>query len=332
MSVQRQPLLLALLLALALAAHLQTIGSAAAQVYPSRPITMIMPLPPGGAVDALARVLAEHMRTSLGQPLVIENVSGAGGTLAVARVARAAPDGYTLGIGNWSSYVASGAVYPLQYDLLKDLEPVALLPSVPYWIVAKKSLPPKDLKELIAWLKANPDKASAGTTGASSASHLCGIHFQNSTGTRFQLVPYRGGAPALQDLVGGQIDLMCDLAANDLSMVRSGQIKAYAVMAKTRWFAAPEVPTADEAGVPGIYVSTWHGFWVAKGTPKDVIGKLNAAAVNAMTDPAVRQRIAAQGMEIPPSEQQTPEALGAFHKAEIEKWWPIIKAANIKAE
>jgi len=332
MSVQRQPLLLALLLALALAAHLQTIGSAAAQVYPSRPITMIMPLPPGGAVDALARVLAEHMRTSLGQPLVIENVSGAGGTLAVARVARAAPDGYTLGIGNWSSYVASGAVYPLQYDLLKDLEPVALLPSVPYWIVAKKSLSPKDLKELIAWLKANPDKASAGTTGASSASHLCGIHFQNSTGTRFQLVPYRGGAPALQDLVGGQIDLMCDLAANDLSMVRSGQIKAYAVMAKTRWFAAPEVPTADEAGVPGIYVSTWHGFWVAKGTPKDVIGKLNAAAVNAMTDPAVRQRIAAQGMEIPPSEQQTPEALGAFHKAEIEKWWPIIKAANIKAE
>ncbi len=330
--MQRQPLLLALLLALALAAHLQTIGSAAAQVYPSRPITMIMPLPPGGAVDALARVLAEHMRTSLGQPLVIENVSGAGGTLAVARVARAAPDGYTLGIGNWSSYVASGAVYPLQYDLLKDLEPVALLPSVPYWIVAKKSLSPKDLKELIAWLKANPDKASAGTTGASSASHLCGIHFQNSTGTRFQLVPYRGGAPALQDLVGGQIDLMCDLAANDLSMVRSGQIKAYAVMAKTRWFAAPEVPTADEAGVPGIYVSTWHGFWVAKGTPKDVIGKLNAAAVNAMTDPAVRQRIAAQGMEIPPSEQQTPEALGAFHKAEIEKWWPIIKAANIKAE
>ena len=326
--MQRQPLLLAL----ALAAHLQTIGSAAAQVYPSRPITMIMPLPPGGAVDALARVLAEHMRTSLGQPLVIENVSGAGGTLAVARVARAAPDGYTLGIGNWSSYVASGAVYPLQYDLLKDLEPVALLPSVPYWIVAKKSLSPKDLKELIAWLKANPDKASAGTTGASSASHLCGIHFQNSTGTRFQLVPYRGGAPALQDLVGGQIDLMCDLAANDLSMVRSGQIKAYAVMAKTRWFAAPEVPTADEAGVPGIYVSTWHGFWVAKGTPKDVIGKLNAAAVNAMTDPAVRQRIAAQGMEIPPSEQQTPEALGAFHKAEIEKWWPIIKAANIKAE
>ncbi len=330
--MQRQPLLLALLLALALAAHFQTIGSAAAQVYPSRPITMIMPLPPGGAVDALARVLAEHMRTSLGQPLVIENVSGAGGTLAVARVARAAPDGYTLGIGNWSSYVASGAVYPLQYDLLKDLEPVALLPSVPYWIVAKKSLSPKDLKELIAWLKANPDKASAGTTGASSASHLCGIHFQNSTGTRFQLVPYRGGAPALQDLVGGQIDLMCDLAANDLSMVRSGQIKAYAVMAKTRWFAAPEVPTADEAGVPGIYVSTWHGFWVAKGTPKDVIGKLNAAAVNAMTDPAVRQRIAAQGMEIPPSEQQTPEALGAFHKAEIEKWWPIIKAANIKAE
>jgi tripartite-type tricarboxylate transporter receptor subunit TctC len=330
--VRRQPLLLSVFLALALAAHLQTVAPATAQVYPSRPITMIMPLPPGGAVDALARVLAEHMRASLGQPLVIENVSGAGGTLAVARVARAAPDGYTLGIGNWSSYVASGAVYPLQYDLLKDLEPVALLPSVPYWIVAKKSPPPKDLKELIAWLKANPDKASAGTTGASSASHLCGIHFQNSTGTRFQLVPYRGGAPALQDLVGGQIDLMCDLAANDLAMVRSGQIKAYAVMAKTRWFAAPDIPTADEAGVPGIYVSTWHGFWVAKGTPRDVVGKLNAAAMSAMADPAVRQRIADQGMEIPPPEQQTPEALGAFHKAEIEKWWPIIKAANIKAE
>jgi tripartite-type tricarboxylate transporter receptor subunit TctC len=305
---------------------------ARAQVYPSRPITAIVPLAAGGAVDTLARILAEHMRTSLGQPIVIDNVSGAGGTVGVGRVARAAPDGYTLGIGQSAQYVANGAIYPLQYDLLKDFEPVALLPNVPYWIIAKKDMPANDLKELIAWLKTNPNKGSAGHAGIGGAAHLCGIYLQNSTGTRFQFVPYRGGAPMLQDLAGGQIDFICDLAANSLSMVRSGQIKAYSVMAKTRWFPAPGIPTTDEAGVPGIYVSTWLGLWVPKGTPKEAIAKLNAAAVAAMADPTVRQRITDQGWEIPAREQQTPEALGAFQKAEIEKWWPIIKAAGIKPD
>ena len=236
------------------------VASASAQVYPSRPVTIIVPLPPGGAVDALARILAEHMRTTLGQPIVVEHIGGAGGTIAGARVARAATDGYTIGIGNWSSYVASGAVYPIQYDLLKDFEPVALLPSVPYWLVARKNLPPKDLRELIEWLKANADKATAATTGAGSASHICSLYFQSATGTKFQLVPYRGGAPALQDVVGGQVDIMCDLAANSRPQVANGNIKAYAVMSRQRWFAAPDVPTGDELGVPGIYVSTWHGF------------------------------------------------------------------------
>jgi tripartite-type tricarboxylate transporter receptor subunit TctC len=278
----------------------------------------------------LARTLAEHMKTSLGQAVLVENIPGAG--RGAEKVARAVPDGYTLGIGNWTSYVVAGAVYPLTYDLLNDFEPVALLPNVPYWIVGKNALPAKDLSELIAWLKANPGKASAGTTGAAGGSHLCGLNLQNITGTRFQLVPYRGGAPALQDLLGGQIDFMCDLAANSLPQVRGGNLKAFAVMAKTRWFAAPNVPTADEAGVPGVYVSTWHGFWLPKGTPKDIVAKLNAAAVGAMADPAVRQRIADQGMEIPPREQQTPEALGVHHRAEIEKWWPIIKAERSKAQ
>ena len=302
-----------------------------AQVWPSRPITIIVPLPAGGAVNTLARNLAEHMTTSLGQPVVVENVSGAGGTIGVGRVARAAPDGHTLGIGTASQYVGSAAIYQVQYDLLKDFEPVALLPDVPYWVIAKQAMPANDLKELIGWLKANPDKASAGAVGVGMGSHLCGILFQKNTGTRFQMVPYRGGAPALQDLVAGQVDLMCDLAANSLAMVRAGRIKAFAVLTKTRWFAAPDIPTIDEAGVPGFYVSTWHGFWAPKRTPKNIVAKLNSAAVNAMADAAVRRRIADQGMAIPPRDQQTPEALAAFHKAEIEKWWPIIREADIKA-
>src|SRR5262249_43798478 len=266
-----------LIAALAISVTLACAGNAAAQTYPSRPITIVVPLPPGGAVDALARVLADHMRTTLGQPFVIENVSGAGGTIAITRVARSAPDGYTIGIGNWSSYVVTGAVYPVQYDLLKDFEPVALLPSVPYWIVGRKNFPANNLRDLVAWLKANPDNATAGTTGASGGSNLCGIYLQNTIGTRLQLVPYRGGAPALQDPVAGQIDLMCDLAANSLSQAKAGNIKAFAVMDRTRWFAAPDVPTADEAGLPGIYVSTWHGFWVSRNTPRDVVAKLNSA-------------------------------------------------------
>jgi tripartite-type tricarboxylate transporter receptor subunit TctC len=307
-------------------------GEAQAQGYPSRPVTMVVALPAGGAVDALARVLAEHMRVTLGQPIVVENMGGAGGTLAMTRVARSAPDGYTLGMGTLSQYVVSAAVYALTFDVLKDLEPVALLPSVPYWMIARKTLPPNNLQELVAWLKANPDKASASTTGTASLARFCGLFFQERTGTRYQFVPYRGGAPALQDLVAGQIDLSCDLAANSLPQLRNGNIKAYAVMAKRRWFAAPGLPTTDEAGVPGVHVSTWHGFWLPKGVPADIIARLNAAATAAMADPDIRRKIADLGMELPPPEQQTPAAFAAFHKAEIDTWWPIIKATGIKAE
>jgi tripartite-type tricarboxylate transporter receptor subunit TctC len=308
------------------------IGGAAAQSYPSRPITMIVPFPAGGATTVLARVLAEHMRESLGQPVVVENVGGAGGSIGVARTVRAAPDGYSLSFGNWASHVGAGAVYPVAYDVLADFEPVARVADTPLWMVAKNTLPAKDLKELIAWLKANPDKASAATVGPGSGSHLCGIYLQNNTGTRFQFVPYRGGGPAMQDLVAGQVDMMCDMSSNSLPHVRAGQIKALAVMAKTRWFGAPDVPTVDEMGVPGIYISFWHGLWVPKGAPADVLARLSGAVVKALADPVVRQRFADQGQEIPPPDQQTPAALATYHKADIHKWWPIIKAANIKAE
>ncbi len=308
------------------------IAAAHAENYPSRPVTIVVALPAGGAVDALARILADHMRVTLGQPIIVENMGGAGGTLSIARVVRSAPDGYTLGMGTLGQYVISGAVYTLSFDMLNDLEPVARLPSVPYWMVARKDLPPNSLAELVTWLKANPDKASASTTGTASLARFCGMFFQKATGTRFQFVPYRGGAPALHDLVAGQIDLSCDLAANSLPQFRNGTIKAYAVMARTRWFAAPEIPTTDEAGVPGIYVSTWHGIWAPKNTPADIVGKVNSAAVAAMADPDTRKRIAELGMELPPGEQQTPAAFAAFHKAEVEKWYPIVRAAGIKAE
>jgi tripartite-type tricarboxylate transporter receptor subunit TctC len=295
------------------------IGGAAAQSYPSRPITMIVPFPAGGATTVLARVLAEHMRESLGQPVVVENVGGAGGSIGVARTVRAAPDGYSLSFGNWASHVGAGAVYPVAYDVLADFEPVARVADTPLWMVAKNTLPAKDLKELIAWLKANPDKASAATVGPGSGSHLCGIYLQNNTGTRFQFVPYRGGGPAMQDLVAGQVDMMCDMSSNSLPHVRAGQIKALAVMAKTRWFGAPDVPTVDEMGVPGIYISFWHGLWVPKGAPADVLARLSGAVVKALADPVVRQRFADQGQEIPPPDQQTPAALATYHKADIHK-------------
>jgi tripartite-type tricarboxylate transporter receptor subunit TctC len=307
-------------------------GLAEAQVYPSRPIAMVVPFPAGGAATTLARLLAEHMRGSLGQPVIVENVPGAGGTIGVGRVARAAPDGSMLSFGNWASHVGASAIYPVQYDVLKDLEPIARIADTPLWIVARNSLPAKDLRELVAWLKANPDKVSAATVGAGSAPHLCAIYLQNNTGTRFQTVPYRGGAPAIQDLAGGQVDFMCDMAGNSLPHVRSGTIKALAVMAKTRWFAAPEVPTVDEMGVAGIHVSIWHGLWTSKGTPREIIAKLNAAVVAALADPAVRKPFTEQGQEIPPRDQQTPEALAAYHRTDIDRWWPMIKDANIKAE
>jgi len=299
-----------------------------AQDFPSRPITLVVPLPPGGAFDALARLLAEHMRTTLGQPVVVENIPGA--DRGIIRVMRADPDGHTLGVGGWAPYVLRPLVFSLPFDLQKDLEPVAFVGDAPFWIIAKKNFPAQNLTEFTAWLKANSGKASAGTTGAGGGSHLCGLHLQNTIGTSFQFVPYRGGAPALQDLVGGQIDFYCDLAANSLSQVRAGNIKAFAMMSKNRWPAAPEVPTGDEAGLPGLYISNWTGLWAPPKTPKPIIDKLEAAVAAALADPHVRKRYEELGQELPAPGQHTAEALRAFQKAEVEKWGPIIKAANIQ--
>ena len=304
---------------------------ASAQAYPSRPITAVVAFAAGGSGDTIARILAEHMRKTLGQTIVIENVGGAAGSIGVGSVARAPADGYTLIFGNWPTHVLNGAIYALPYHVLNDFEPIAQLATESIVIVAKKAMPPNDLKGLIAWLKANPDKASAGTTGAGGVGHVIGIFFQKETGTQFQFVPYRGVGPAMQDLVAGQIDLMFDTSANSLPQVRAGSIKAYAVTSKTRLAAAPEIPTVDEAGLPGFHISNWRGLWAPRGTTKEVIAKLNDAVVQALADPTVRQRLADLGQEIPPREQQTPEALGAYHKADIDKWWPVIKAANIKA-
>ncbi len=316
----------------AAAAALAFITSAGAEDYPSRPITMIVPFAAGGPTDVLARIMAEGMRSSLGQNVLIENATGAAGSIGVGKAVRSAPDGYTLGIGHWSTHVINGAIYNLPYDLLTDLEPVSLLSSNPQLIVANNKVPADDLKSLVAWIKVNPDKVSAGTAGAGSASHIGGVYFQRFSGTKFLFVPYRGTGPAMQDLIGGQIQLMLDQSSNSLPQVRSKQIKAFAVTAKTRLAAAPDIPTVDEVGMPGFYISVWHGLWVPKGTPKPIIAKLTAAVQVAFADPNVRKRLADLGQEIPSREQQTPEALHAYQKAEIEKWWPIVKAANIKVE
>lgn len=305
---------------------------ARAQTYPTRPITLVVPYPAGGPTDIVARLIAERMRVSLGQPIVIENVSGGGGTIAVTRVARAAGDGYTLSIGHWGSHVVNGAVYSLPFDLLADLEPVALIADGPQLAVASRSVPAKDIKELIAWLNANPGKAMVGTTGVGGASHLAAILFAKTTGTSIQIVPYRGSAPRMQDLLSGQIHLAFDQASSALPQVKSGNLLAYAVTSRQRLAVAPDIPTVDEAGLPGFYMSVWHGLWSSKGTPKDVIQRLNAATVEALADATVRQRLTELGQELPARERQTPEALGAYQKAEIEKWWPIIRAANVKPE
>src|ERR1700722_4384581 len=314
------------------AAGIGNLGSVAAQVYPSRPVTMINPFPAGAPLDTIARVVGERMRVTLGQPVIVENVPGAAGTLGVGRAARAPADGYTVNVGNFSSHVLASATYAVQYDVLKDFEPVALLASNPQLIISKTAVPANDLKGLIAWLKAAPGKASAGTAGVGSISHVAGVFFQQETGTRLQFVPYRGVNLAQQDLIGGQIELLFDQAPSALPNVRAGKIRAYAVTAKTRLDSAPEIPTVDEAGLPGLYMSVWSALWVPRGTPKEGIAKLNAAAVESMADPLVRKRLGDIGVDIPPRDQQTPEALGALHKAEVEKWWPLIKAANIKAE
>jgi tripartite-type tricarboxylate transporter receptor subunit TctC len=311
-----------------LAAFPLMFGMAMAQEFPSRPITLVVPLPPGGAFDAVARVLAEHMRTTLGQPVIVENVPGA--DRGIIKVIRAEPDGYTLGIGGWAPYVLRPLVFSLPFDLQKDMEPVAFLADAPFWLLSKKTIPAKDTSEFIAWLKANSGKATAATTGAGGGSHLCGLYLEKLTGASFQFIPYRGGAPALQDLVGGQVDFYCDLAANSLSQVRAGNLKAFAMMAKTRWAAAPEIPTGDQAGLPGFYISNWTGLWAPPGTAKAIIDKLNAAIGAALADPVVQKRYQELGQELPAPGQHTADALRAFHKAEVEKWWPIVQGADIK--
>jgi tripartite-type tricarboxylate transporter receptor subunit TctC len=305
---------------------------AMADTYPARPITMIVPYAIGGPADAIARTLADRMGVSLHQTVVVENFTGAGGSAGVGHLARAVPDGYTIGIGNWGSNVANGALYTLPYDLLTDFEPVSMLPSEPNLILAKTSIPAGDLQDLIAWLKANAAKATGGTSGVGGPSHVAGILFQQQTGVHFQLVPYRGAGPAIQDLVGGQIDTMITGPSISMALVRDGKIKAYAVTAKRRIATAPDIPTTDEAGLPGFYIAVWHGLWVPKGTPKEIVTKLNAAVRDTLADPAVRARLAALSLEIPSLDQQTPEGLYAQQKAEIEKWWPIIKGANLKGE
>jgi len=306
--------------------------SAAAQTYPTRAITMVVPFAAGGPTDTIARILAEGMRQALGQTVIIENTTGAAGSIGVGRVARAAPDGYTIGIGHWSTHVVNAAVYPLQYDVLTDFEPISLVANNPQLIVSKNAVPAKDLKELIAWIKQNGEQVTQGTAGAGSASHIAGIYFQKLTGTTFRFIPYRGAGPVMQDMLAGHIDLNFDQAANSLPQVRAGQIHAYAVTAKTRLAAAPDIPTVDEAGVPGFYIAVWHGLWAPKRTPPAVMAKLVEATRAALANPLVQQRLADLGQEIPALEQQTPEALRAHHKAELDKWVPLIKAANIKLE
>ena len=303
-----------------------------ARAYPTHPITMVVPYAAGGPTDTIARILTERMRASLGQIVIVENVTGAAGTIGVGRVARAAPDGYTICIGHWGTHVVNGAIYDLPYHVLDDFEPVSLIATNPMIIVARKAVPANTLQELIAWLKANAATATQGTAGLGSGSHVSGVYFQAITGTRFQFVPYRGAGPAMQDLVAGQIDIMIDQAANSLPQVRAGLIKAYAVTDKTRLTAAPDIPTVDEAGVPGLHISTWHALWMPKGTSKDIITRLNGAVVDALADARVRQRLADLGQELPPREEQNPQTLAAFHKAEIEKWWPMLRAAKIKGE
>jgi tripartite-type tricarboxylate transporter receptor subunit TctC len=316
----------------ALAALLAFAGNARADQFPSRQITIVVPFSAGGPSDAMARVLAERMQRSLGQSILIENVTGAGGSLGVGRVVRSAPDGYTIGFGHLGTNVANGAIYKLGYDLVTDLEPVVMLPSNPMIIVSKNTIPAKTLQELLAWLKAKPTPPTAGTAGAGSGSHIAGLYFENITGIKLQYVPYRGTAPALTDLVAGQIDIIVDQTSNSIAQVRAGTIRAYAVTAAKRVDSAPEIPTTDEAGLPGFHMTLWSGFWVPKDTPTDIVTKLNGAAVEALSDPAVRKKLGDLGLDMPPKDQLAPQALGAWQKAEIAKWWPMIKSANIKME
>ena len=317
-----------LLVALSLVV-LASIAGAQAQSYPSRPITLVVPFPPGGSTDTAARIMAERMRAPLGQPIVIENVGGAGGSIGVGRVARAAPDGYTFDIGQWDTHVGS-IIYKLDYDLEKDFEPIALISNNPQLMVAKNDLPASDLAELVTWMKANPGKINFVNQNA--AANVTGVLFENLTKQKVQFIPYRGAGPAMTDLVSGTVDLLVVQGAIALPQIRAGKIKAVANLSAQRSASMPDIPTADETGVPGLYMSGWFGFFAPKGTPKEVIARLNAATVEALADPAIQKRFTELGLDVAPRQQQTPEGLAAFQKAEIDKWWPIIKSAGIGAQ
>jgi tripartite-type tricarboxylate transporter receptor subunit TctC len=319
-------------LAGALIAVLASAALASAETYPSHPVTMMVGFPPGGPTDTLARILADGMQAPLGQPVVVETLSGASGTLATGRVAHARPDGYTIGIGQWSSHVASPVIYPLDYDVVRDLQPISLLAASPLWIIGRETLPPANMAELIEWIKARPAGTTFGTVGMGSAGHLCGIYFSQKAGLHLQFVPYRGGGPAMQDLIGGQIDLACLEASAGLAYVQAGKFKAYAVMSDQRWPKSPDTPTLVECGIPGATINFWHGLWTTKGAPKEAVDRLDAAVMSAFANPAVQQRLETLGQVIFPRDQQNPAGLAAHHKAEIDKWWPIIKAAGIKVE
>jgi tripartite-type tricarboxylate transporter receptor subunit TctC len=316
----------------ALTALLAWGGTARAENYPSRPITAIVPFAAGGPSDAMMRILGERMKTTLGQAILIENVTGAGGSIGVGRAVRSPPDGYTLSFGHLGTHVANGAIYKLGYDLVADLEPVVLLPSNPMVVVTKNAVPAKSLGELLAWLRSRPTPAAAGTAGAGSGSHIAGLYFESVTGIKLQYVPYRGTAPALNDLVAGQIDLIVDQTSNSINQIRAGTIRAYAVTDEKRVESAPDIPTTDEAGLPGFHMTLWSGLWVPKGTPTEIVAKLNAAAVEALNDPTVRKQLENLGLQMPPQDQMAPQALGTWQKAEIAKWWPMIKAADVKVE
>jgi tripartite-type tricarboxylate transporter receptor subunit TctC len=312
---------------------LSTFGDHAfAEKFPAHPITIVVPFAAGGPSDAMTRILAERMKTTLGEAILVENTTGAGGSIGVGRVVHSAPDGYTIGFGHLGTHVANGAIYKLGYDLVADLEPVVLLPSNPMIIVSKNAVPAKSLKELLAWLKSRPQPATAGTAGAGSGTHIAGLAFEAASGVKLQYVPYRGTGPAMNDLVAGQIDVIVDQLSNSINQVRAGTIRGYAVTDAKRAEQAPDIPTTDEAGLSGFHMTLWSGLWVPKGTPSEIVAKLNAAAVDALNDPAVRKQLENLGLQMPPADKLTPEALGDWQKAEIAKWWPIIKAANVTVE